>query len=252
MSEAIAVLQEQAKNNVYAAIARVQAKLDPILADDEAEVPTKTGGKYSYRYASLAQVWRSIRPLLADAGLAVVYTLERDRERQEMTVVLRVVHAASATHHQVEVPLLSYAGTMQGLGGVITYARRYALHLAFGLAIEGEDRDLSADGSKPKPQAKRARAPQATEHSPDPYAQSARSEEGAGRLTKGQIALIDGALVRRAREMPGVTATDISNALKTRFEWVSIEDCPPAFMNELMAEIRTWEPPVSAGQGEML
>ena len=217
--------------NVFAAIAAVQAKLDPIVADDEADA-----GKYTYRYATLPQVWRHIRPLLAEAGLAVVYETESANEK--LSVRLRVKHPASDTEHAIVLPLVGYTATMQGLGGVLTYARRYLLHLAFGLAIEGEDKDA---GQGPQPKARPARQAQQPQR-------SASAHDGA-KLTAAQVQLLDGSMTRRARELgEGIAARDIAREIQKAHGWKTLEDCPAAELNEVMAEIRGWQPP--AGEPE--
>jgi hypothetical protein len=207
--------------SVYEAIAQVQSKLDPILSDQE-------NPHFRSRYASLAQVWRHVRPHVAEAGLTLTYVLEEGR------VVLRVIHSETGTETQVAVPILGYQATMQGLGGAITYARRYALHLAFALAIEGEDTDGERGAKQPRKEKEhpKLRAP-------------APESASTGGLKPAQVQLLDGLLGRRAKELgDDISTADIAKDIRTDRGWTSLSDCPPDQLNDLMAAIRKWEPPV--------
>src|SRR4051794_10982324 len=57
---------------VFDAIVKAQAALDAVPKDKTAKIPTKSGGSFSYNYASLDTVIEHVHGVLAANGLAVV------------------------------------------------------------------------------------------------------------------------------------------------------------------------------------
>ena len=130
----------EARKAWYAAFAKAQAALETV----EATVKVDTGA-FGYAYAPLAVVIAAVRKALAANGLSFA---------QDVTGVDRTILVTTRIYHEdgwVESfgPLpLSAGGTNQQTGGSITYARRYALSAALGIAAD-EDSD-GADEPKPK------------------------------------------------------------------------------------------------------
>jgi hypothetical protein len=120
-------------------LALVQSQLPRIVKDRTAEVPTKTGGMYSYSYADLAAVSAEILPLLGRCGLAWV--------TRPTTVEGRFVLTYHLLHVSGEVidgefPLPP-PSTPQAMGSAITYARRYTLCAVTGVAADTDDDDAA-------------------------------------------------------------------------------------------------------------
>lgn len=112
-------------------------------------------GSYRVAYADLADIIAAVRPVLASQGLAVT---------QNVTDGSGTVAVSTTIHHSGGErldfgPLSLPAGRdAQTTGGAITYARRYALVAALGLATEDDDDGRTAAKAKP---AARTTAPQA-------------------------------------------------------------------------------------------
>ena len=124
-----------------AAILAAQKAMPTIHKDSKAEVPTKSGGKFSYTYLSLQGLLEVVLPVLNANGLALtqVPTIHEGRP------VLRssLMHKSGETL-TADTPLIVTGNeTPQTWGGAVTYARRYALTAMLGIAAD-EDDDAAA------------------------------------------------------------------------------------------------------------
>lgn len=128
-----------ASDEVELATALVAAIADmpDISKGKKAKVEMKGGGSYSYNYADLGDVLTAVRAVLSKHGLAVV---------QDVTGLQGGMIGVSTilTHknggRMIFGPLPMPTGsTPQALGSAITYARRYALLAALGIATEDDD-----------------------------------------------------------------------------------------------------------------
>jgi hypothetical protein len=105
---------------------------------------TAKGKAYSYKYADLADILDLIRPILAEEGLAVM----QDASTFDgfVGVTTKILHTSGGELRFG--PL--YLGTPsdpQAAGGVITYARRYQLCAALGIAGDDDEDGKSVEGS---------------------------------------------------------------------------------------------------------
>lgn len=117
------------------ALAVLQTRLPRIEKAQTADVPTKSGGSYSYSYADLAQITRELMPILGELGLSFIAkpTMSGDR----FVLAYRLLHT-SGESEDGEYPLPTN-GTPQAVGSAITYARRYCLCAVTGIAPEDDD-----------------------------------------------------------------------------------------------------------------
>jgi hypothetical protein len=115
-----------------------------------AKVPMKGGGEYSYAYADLAAVLDAIRPALLEQGLAVSQIAGNDG--------VRTVFVHTSGEWIAYPPLVVSTGqdTPQAQGSGITYARRYTLLAALGIATEDDDGRAAA---QPATRRRAARVP---------------------------------------------------------------------------------------------
>jgi len=117
-------------NELAAALAKAQAEI---------ENPTKntTNSHFKSRYADLAGGLTTIRPTLAKHGLAVTQLTSADGDM--ITLHTRLMHA-SGQWLEATYPVCRL-GKHQEMGSALTYARRYALFAAIGVAGEDDDDD---------------------------------------------------------------------------------------------------------------
>ena len=138
------------------AMVAVQAELKNPKKDQTADIPTKSGGKYSYSYADLAGVLDSCRETMTKHGLAIFQPVAV--ERNAVTVSTLLAHK-SGQWICSDLTLASNDATPQGIGSAITYARRYGLTAMVGIAAEDDD---GAGASRGNQKQDRKPAPRAT------------------------------------------------------------------------------------------
>lgn len=123
-----------------------QAEFPPIGKDTSVTVKMKEGGSFSYKYATLPDILDAIAPGLDANGLSISQSVTGDGTT--VAVETRIYHKAG--HVEVFGPLaLRVAGDAKAAGSSITYARRYALCAALGIAPDEDDDGARA--SEPKP-----------------------------------------------------------------------------------------------------
>ncbi len=117
-------------NELAAALSKAQAEI---------ENPTKntTNSHFKSRYADLAGGLTTIRPTLAKHGLSVTQLTSADGDM--VTLHTRLMHS-SGQWLEATYPVCRL-GKHQEMGSALTYARRYALFAAIGVAGEDDDDD---------------------------------------------------------------------------------------------------------------
>lgn len=130
--------------NIAFALAQFQGETINPPKRKTAEVPMKNGGKFTYNYADLADVVETIRPALSKHGLAFIQN-QVESPKGTVAVYTQLLHKSgeSMIFDPVTVPLDK--PTAQGIGAALTYARRYSLCTALGIAAD-EDTDGQTEG----------------------------------------------------------------------------------------------------------
>ncbi|WKW87084.1 ERF family DNA pairing protein [Microbacterium phage Nicole72] len=129
---------------LWHALAAFQRTLPSIRKGQTATVTRKDGGQgYSYDYADLTDVSEVVLPALGAVGLAWHTSL--DTEDGNLVIRWELVHGPSGDSRTGTIPVGRTGQDWQGIGSAITYARRYALTAATGVAPGGDDND-GADG----------------------------------------------------------------------------------------------------------
>lgn len=109
-----------------------------IKKNQTAEIPTKSGGKYSYKYVDIAQ----IHDFLEENNMSYYQYIDRiDNDDYIMTV--KIIDGKESQplrgSRVVDATLYGNDNPAQKQGSALTYARRYSLLMAFGLATEDDD-----------------------------------------------------------------------------------------------------------------
>ena len=116
-----------------------------IKRNQTAEVKTKSGGNYSYKYVDIAQ----IHEYLEENNMRYYQYIDRiDNDDYIMTVKIIDGKEQPAIRgaRVVDATLIGVNNPAQQQGSALTYARRYSLLMAFGLATEDDDaQSLSTD-----------------------------------------------------------------------------------------------------------
>ena len=120
-----------------AALAAAQAAMPAIVKDRVAKI----GPGREYRYADLATILATVRPVLGAHGLALT---QRTQIRGEAIVLLTELRHSSGEVLDSEYPVAAIGIKHQDMGGALTYARRYALCGLVGIAADEDDDGASA------------------------------------------------------------------------------------------------------------
>jgi hypothetical protein len=107
-------------------------------------------GKFGYKYTDIASILDLVRPILFKHGLAV--SQDVSMEDNKLLIRTKIIHSSG---EMLEFGPLggSIGETWQTTGSGITYARRYALQAALGIAADIDDNppDRDDDGASASP-----------------------------------------------------------------------------------------------------
>jgi hypothetical protein len=133
-------------NEIAKAMALAQGELkDPEL---DAKNPF-----FNSWYATLGSVVRTLRPIIAKHGLSYMQSTEQAGEKW---ILKTTVMHTSGQYIAFDYPIHTSKSDAQGFGMGLSYARRYSIKAAFGLADDDND-----GNETPQPQPKQ-QAPKAT------------------------------------------------------------------------------------------
>lgn len=128
------------------ALCAAQKQMQNPKKDKTAKVKTRTGGEYTYNYTTLDAVLDVVRPALNDNGVF----LSQHSEVVENGMMLHTAVMFGDTMQVLDVTPYQYDTDPQEFGKRETYARRYSLLKAFGLAGDDDtDGDTGAGGATP-------------------------------------------------------------------------------------------------------
>lgn len=133
--------QSEKLNELAAALAPALARIKNIAPDSKAKIPLKSGGSFEYKFLSLPDLTKHVREVFKDVGLAFMQEVSAPAAGA-IGVTTRILHLSGQWIDMG--PLYMPAdGGARDIGSAITYARRYALAAAVGLAADEDD-----DGAK--------------------------------------------------------------------------------------------------------
>jgi len=130
------------------ALADFQSNCPPIQKNKTAKINTTGGGSYSYKYASLDSIDRTVKPELHARGLAYSWDTVADGSGIRVTCTLRHVNGHSvSSSFTAPVDSAAKMSGAQRAASAVTYASRYSLIQVLGLTTTDEDTD---DGPPPQ------------------------------------------------------------------------------------------------------
>ncbi len=132
----------EAINELAAALAQAQGQVKGAIKDS-------ANPFFKSNYADLASVWEAIRTPFSENGLSVIQATE-PTDGEEVIVTTRVMHASGQWYEFTTTIPVSKADA-QGYGSALTYARRYGLAAATGVAQIDDDGNAAA-AAKPAAQ----------------------------------------------------------------------------------------------------
>lgn len=137
---------------LFGALAKAQGEFKEVKRDRTVTVKMKSGGTYTYSYATLGHIRSCIQPALAANGIAWTQLIK------ENTLVLIVGHEAGGCMVSV-MPFPIDTREPQATGSLMTYLRRYQVTGAFGVAADEDDdgQVFEQQGQPPAQSQKKAR-----------------------------------------------------------------------------------------------
>lgn len=141
--------QKEAKKSFLAALSKFQTLVPVLKKAKTANVPTKTGGSFSYKYADLGTITQAIKVALNECGLS--YRWEFTEANNKMKVTCIVSHLDGHTETTSMEGAADGSGAkndIQQKGSTHTYLQRYTLIGALGLSTADEDNDGKAQPKK--------------------------------------------------------------------------------------------------------
>lgn len=129
----------QAKSESIKAISMAFCKAQPKIAGASKD---KTNPAFRSKYADLSSVVDAIKPALGDNGLSFVQIPHDAESAARIETILLHDSGEWMSLGTVTVPVTK--ADAQGFGSALTYARRYGLLTAFGVAPEDDDGNAAA------------------------------------------------------------------------------------------------------------
>ncbi len=127
------------------------AELFSALAEAQAELENATKNSanphFKSKYADLAEVLNTVRPVLAKHKIAVFQSTGFDGSMVSVETVL--AHGPSGGFVSSCASCVPAKTDAQGVGAATTYLRRYALAAMCGVAQEDDDGNAASHGQKP-------------------------------------------------------------------------------------------------------
>ena len=122
--------------NLYAAIHKAQAQIETVRKNGE-------NPHFQSKYATLDEIWETVRKAVNGAGLIVFCTIETRGDKKELTT--HVVEIKSGEDISCSFPIVAQATGPQAIGSAMTYARRYTLTALLEIVTgDGADDDGEA------------------------------------------------------------------------------------------------------------
>ena len=139
-------MNTQSENIADLAIALAKAQSENGTVHKDAKNPF-----YKTNYASLAQVWETVRPALTANGLSVVQLPSQDASGYYVESML--IHS-SGQWIKCRTYMKPVKDDPQGIGSLISYARRYALQSLVMVCPDDDDGEMAMGRSTSVPQAR--------------------------------------------------------------------------------------------------
>lgn len=126
----------------------LKGKLQQPKFDGAVDYSNKNGSKTKFKYATLAAVEAAIRTAAQESKSGIDFQQEVINENNKLSVITLIYHTSGQwiKHGPFDFP--NSGSNPQSLGSLATYARRYSLSAAFGIAADDDDDAQTADDNQ--------------------------------------------------------------------------------------------------------
>ena len=133
--------------NAFAALVAAQEIMEPLYKGAINPAFKGEGKPKGTSYADFADVCATVREPFAKCGLAHYSRMVRHESGMDWRTI--IVHGASGTSIDCDVPLIVDRQNMQGYKSAVTYAKRIGLESLAGLAPEDDDGNAASSAPPP-------------------------------------------------------------------------------------------------------
>jgi hypothetical protein len=134
-------MQSDSIANLAAALAKAQPLIEGAIKD-------KTNPHFRSQYADLGNVIDAIRPAIAQHGLSFIQRCHDNEFGAKVETV--ILHESGEWYSAGTIAIPASKQDAQGFGSALTYARRYSLSAAFGVAPEDDDGNAATKKKAPR------------------------------------------------------------------------------------------------------
>ena len=126
----------------------LKGKLQQPKFDKSVEYKNKNGSKTEFPYASLKAIEAAIRTAAQESKSGIDFQQEIINENNKLSVTTLIYHISGQwiKHGPFDFP--NSGSNPQSLGSLSTYARRYSLTSAFGIAADDDDDTRAAEDNQ--------------------------------------------------------------------------------------------------------
>jgi hypothetical protein len=135
------------------ALALAKARIGPIPRSKTVKVATRGGGSYTFKYAPLEVILAVVTPALSQYNIAMLQDTDWGDGRVAISTTLVHASGETVTLARMEAPVTVSDGerdrpmTLQEIGSVLTYLRRYSVTTALCIASDDDDDGNAASGN---------------------------------------------------------------------------------------------------------
>lgn len=122
------------------AMVALQASCPAIPRTSVAEIATRAGGKFSYKFADFEQIVETVRPHMQRLGLSFTFDSTTDGKMLTCIATLRHVNGHSVeSRFTLPTDTASAMSSQQAVGAALTFAKRQCLVSVLGLSLTDPD-----------------------------------------------------------------------------------------------------------------
>lgn len=200
-------------SEIAKALVEFQGQVPPVKMDKESK--SERDQSFSYKYASLLAIFSTIRPVLYGCRLAVTQKVLTNLSDGIVSVKVKTIlmHESGETLED-ELEMWTGKTDPQGVGSLLTYAKRYSLSAMLGIVTEEDDDGKGAQpdavtvGQQKKPVIQLPPSKEPVKESPrEPVKQMQRKpteEEQAAKGLIGEAKITALQALRKLHDIPDV------------------------------------------------
>lgn len=135
-------------NELFTGMFKLKGKLKQPKFDASVDYTTREGKRIKFDYATLRAIEEAVRTAAQESESGIDFQQEVTNENNTLTVTTIIYHISGQWIQHGPFVFPNSGTNPQGLGSLTTYARRYALAAAFGIAADKDDDAQTADDNQ--------------------------------------------------------------------------------------------------------